>query len=296
MAAENYPRDVQSLGHNYVDLKTIISDFMLTMDEDDYASSATEYAIRNFALRGIREFGFDVQPRIRSLRRDIQSNNTIEIPDDFVDLIKIGIVDENGMIRVFCENKNINMSQKYETPLSTNESDQEGMNEIRTTGNRRSFKGNFIYDRVDDATPTTTESNSEDLDWYVFENYLYQGGLGRMYGLGGGKLRGNYRINYDQNRIEIDTRAGITEVIMEYISDAARSTDPVVHVYMEDALRSYIYYKVIERKSSVPAGEKQRARAEYYNERRKARSRFTNFTKAEALNLTRKNFKLAPKY
>lgn len=296
MAAENYPRDVQSLGHNYVDLKTIISDFMLTMDEDDYASSATEYAIRNFALRGIREFGFDVQPRIRSLRRDIQSNNTIEIPDDFVDLIKIGIVDENGMIRVFCENKNINMSQKYERPLSTNESDQEGMNEIRTSGNRRSFKANFIYDRVDDATPTTTESNSEDLDWYVFENYLYQGGLGRMYGLGGGKLRGNYRINYDQNRIEIDTRAGITEVIMEYISDAARSTDPVIHVYMEDALRSYIYYKVIERKSSVPAGEKQRARAEYYNERRKARSRFTNFTKAEALNLTRKNFKLAPKY
>ena len=160
MAQENYPRDVQSLGHNYVDLKTIISDFMLTMDEDDYASSATEYAIRNFALRGIREFGFDVQPRIRSLRRDIQSNNTIEIPDDFVDLIKIGIVDENGMIRVFCENKNINMSQKYETPLSTNESDQQGMNEIRKTGNRRSFKDNFIYDRVDDATSTTTESNT----------------------------------------------------------------------------------------------------------------------------------------
>jgi len=296
MAQGNYPRDVQSEGHNYVDLKRIISDFMLTMDEDDYASSATEYAIRNFALRGIRELGFDVQPRVRSLRRDVQSNNTIVIPDDFVDIIKIGIVDENGIVRVFSENKNINISQKYETPISTNESRQEGMNEIRENGNRRTFEDNFINDRVDDATSTTVESNSEDLDWYIFDNYLYQGGLGRMYGLGGGKLRGTYRINYDQNRIELDTQAGVTEVVIEYVSDAARSTDPVVHVYAEDALRAYMYYKIIERKSTVPGGEKQRARAEYYNERRKARSRFSNFTKTEAINLIRKNFKLAPKY
>ena len=117
-----------------------------------------------------------------------------------------------------------------------------------------------------------------------------------MYGLGGGKLRGNYRINYDQNRIEIDSEAGVTEVVLEYISDAARSSDPVVHVYAEEALRSYVYYKIVERKSSVPAGEKQRARAEYYNERRKARIRLSNFSKEQALNTIRKNFKLAPKY
>ena len=253
MAQGNYPRDVQSEGHNYVDLKRIISDFMLTMDEDDYASSATEYAIRNFALRGIRELGFDVQPRVRSLRRDVQSNNTIVIPDDFVDIIKIGIVDENGIVRVFSENKNINISQKYETPISTNESRQEGMNEIRENGNRRTFEDNFINDRVDDATSTTVESNSEDLDWYIFDNYLYQGGLGRMYGLGGGKLRGTYRINYDQNRIELGSNDDISEVVIEYVADEARSKNPDVHVYLEDALRSYMYYKIIERKASGPA-------------------------------------------
>ncbi len=59
---------------------------------------------------------------------------------------------------------------------------------------------------------------------------------------------------------------------------------------------AYIYYRLIERKSNVPLSEKQRARAEYYNERRKASARLNTFTKEEALQVTRKNFKLSTKY
>ena len=288
-------RDYHNIGHNYVSLREVIVDYMLTMDEDDYASSATEYAIKNMALRGIREFGFDVQPRIRSLKRTLESNNTIILPDDFVDVIKIGTVDENGIVRAFAENKNLNISQ-IEDGTSTGNSGVQGNDDFGQAGNRRVIPDNKINNTKDDLTATNSEANNEDIDWYIFENYLYQGSLGRMYGLGGGKLRGTYRINYDQNRIEIDSEAGVTEVVIEYISDAARSTDPVIHVYAEEALRAFIYYKIVERKSSVPAGEKARARQEYYNERRKARARLSNFSKTEALNVIRRNFKLVPKY
>ena len=291
------PRESHNEGFNYISLREMLVDYKITMDEDDYASSASDYAIRNFALRGIREFGFDVQPRVRSIKRSVHaSNNTITLPDDFVDIVKLGVVDDNGVVRAFAENKNINISQKLVDPLSTSESSDVGGDNFTNTGNRRVLSDNNINDREDDQTSTISDGNNDDLDWYVFENYLYQGGLGRLYGLGGGKLRGNYRINYDQNRIEIDSEAGVTEVVLEYISDAARSSDPVVHVYAEEALRAYVYYKIVERKSSVPAGEKQRARAEYYNERRKARIRLSNFSKEQALNTIRKNFKLAPKY
>ena len=291
------PRESHNEGFNYISLREMLVDYKITMDEDDYASSASDYAMRNFALRGIREFGFDVQPRVRSIKRSVHaSNNTITLPDDFVDIVKLGVVDDNGVVRAFAENKNINISQKLVDPSSTSESSDVGGDNFTNTGNRRVLSDNNINDREDDQTSTISDGNNHDLDWYVFENYLYQGGLGRLYGLGGGKLRGNYRINYDQNRIEIDSEAGVTEVVLEYISDAARSSDPVVHVYAEEALRSYVYYKIVERKSSVPAGEKQRARAEYYNERRKARIRLSNFSKEQALNTIRKNFKLAPKY
>jgi hypothetical protein len=156
---------------------------------------------------------------------------------------------------------------------------------------------NVIGDREDDKSGTSgTDSTDNDFDYYVFQNYLYQGGLGRLYGVGGGHLRGEYRVNLDQNRIEIDTESSVSEVVLEYVADEARSTNPVIHVYAEEALRCFMYYKLCERKSTVPANEKMRARAEYYNERRKAKARLGNFTKDEALKTIRKNFKQAPKY
>jgi hypothetical protein len=57
-----------------------------------------------------------------------------------------------------------------------------------------------------------------------------------------------------------------------------------------------LYYKIIERKSNVPANEKARARQEYYNERRKANARMKSFGKQDALSMLRKNFRQSPKY
>ena len=160
------------------------------------------------------------------------------------------------------------------------------------------IKANLIDDveTSKSATNTAGSSTDDNLDFYIFENYLYQGGMGRLYGTGGGYLSGEYRVNLHQNRIEIESNDDINEVVIEYVADEARSTDPEVHVYAEEALRCYMYYKIIERKSSVPANEKARARAEYYNERRKANARLSNFTKDEALKTIRKNFMQAPKY
>ena len=88
----------------------------------------------------------------------------------------------------------------------------------------------------------------------------------------------------------------VNKVLIEYVADEARATDPSVHVFAEEALRSYIYYRIIERKSNVPYNEKMRARQEYYNERRKANARMKSFGKNDALAMIRRNNKLSPKY
>jgi len=277
------------MARNTVPLSQVIKDFIITLDGDDYASNASDSAIRNFALRGIREIGFDLSKKVKSLKLNINTaNNTVELPDDFVDLVKVGIVDSDGIVRVFGQNKNINQSRAYV--------DANG-EAVYTVSSAKDNDGDGVYDRVDDKDATTTSSSSiGDLDYYIFDNYLYQGGLGRIYGIGGGNLAGDYRLNLDQNRLEVETNSSYSQVVIEYIADEARSSDPSVHVYIEEALRSYIYYKIIERKASVPANEKARARSEYYNERRKANARMSNFTKEEALRTIRKNFQQAPKY
>ena len=271
---------------NKVKLSQIVKDFIVTLDGDDFASSASDIAIRNFALRGIREIGFDLGKKIRSLKLTIDTtNDTVALPQDYVDVSKLGVVDEDGIIRPLVRNNNINYSSKDKTDTSTADSDAGPLN----------ISQNLIEDREASKTATGSSPKSPD-DSFVFDNYTFAGGTGRLYGFGGAQFAGHYRVNLDDNRIEIELHTDATEVVMEYIADEARSTDPEVHVYAEEALRCYMYYKIIERKSSVPANEKARARAEYYNERRKANARLSTFTKEDALKTIRKNFMQAPKY
>ena len=289
--------DVSTLGMNYVPLRQIVDDYIITLDTDDYANSVSDTAIRNISLRGIREFGFDITSRIKSLKLDINSaNNTVVLPDDFVDLLKVGIVGDDGVLRVLNQSKHLNQSRRITQVASVSGGDLD----TDTTSKSDSESGpldtdaNLILNREDSKNASIPSSSVSDS--YVFENYMYEGGNGRVYGLGGGASQGEYRLNLDQNRLEMSTGSGLSEVVLEYVSDEARSTNPVVHVYAEEALRCYIYYKLCERKSTVPANEKSRARSEYYNERRKAKARMSNFSKSEALKTIRKNFKLSPKY
>jgi hypothetical protein len=274
------------MARNTIKVSQIVNDFLLTMGHDDYVNDIDEAVLKNFAKRGVREFGFDIMNRVKSLKLTVNTTtDSVELPDDFVDMVKIGVVGTDGIVYVLGENKNINISQKYATDSS---------------GNRLDSDGDGIYDRVDSKGSTSGSDNStarisDGFEDYVFRNYVYGGVEGRLYGVGGGQYEGGYRINLDQNRIEMDTRNNISEVVIEYVADEARAVDPTVHIYLEEALRSYMYFKIVERKASVPAAEKQRARAEYYNERRKANSRMKAFSKEEALKTIRKNYKQAPK-
>jgi len=271
------------MARNYVPLQQVINDFMLSLDGNDFAAHVSDAAVRNFALRGLRELGFDMLKVIRSLKLSVNSaNNTVDLPDDYVDWSKVGIVGGDGLVYVFGENKNINYSQKY--------SDVNNVN--------YDADGDGLLDREDDkgSTKGTFGVGTDDgLGSYVFRNYVYGNTQGQLYGHGGGRYHGEFRVNLDQNRIEIKANTDVSKLVIEYVADEARSSNPQVHVYAEEALMAYMYYKMIERKAAVPANEKARARSEYYNERRKANARMKSFTKEEALRTIRKNYKQAPK-
>ena len=264
------------MARNYVTLDDLTNDFLLSVQEDDYTSNVSKPLVFNYLKRAIREMEFDIHKRVKSMKIPLSSNNTIALPVDYVDMVKIGVVGGDGMVYVFGENKNINYSQ---TNAGSTAAPDQGTEDSKssTTG----FGGGT--------------NDFQDLDHYVFNNYLLDGNYGQLYGIGGGQKYGQYRINLDQNRIEIDTSSSYSEVVLEYICDPALEKNPTVHIYAEEAVRAFTYYKLIERKSSVPAGEKARARKEAYNEMRKAKSRLSTFTKEEALRVIRKNFKQSPK-
>ena len=280
------------MARNTVPLNQVINDFIITLADDDYAGHASDVQVRTHALRGIREMGFDLSKVIRSLKITVDStNNTIELPDDFVDWCKVGVVGSDGIVYVLGENKNVNYSQAYANASGS---------KVGNAASATDSDSDGIFNRIDSKGATSGASaSSNDLaqgfDSYVFRNYVY-GAANGLYGVGGGHLEGGFRFNLDQNRIELEGNDSISEVVIEYVADEARAKNPSIHVYVEEALMSYMYYKIIERKSSVPANEKARARQEYYNERRKANARMKSFTKEEALKTIRKNYKQSPKF
>lgn len=272
------------MARNLVTIKDVVNDFLLGLSEDDYASNVTDYQIHNLALRGAREMGFDIMKRVKSVKMTVNTAlNTVDLPDDFVDFLRIGAVGSDGLFYAFKENKNINIAQTYALDANGNpiDSDSDG-----------------VYDREDARDVTNLSSNTNDTaDNFINARYLYDATEGKFYGYGGAKAQGEFRINYEQNRIELPTVGAIKEnVWVEYIADIAREKNPCVHVYTEEALRQYIYMRIIERKTNVPAVEKQRARQEYFNEFRRAKARLNSFSKEEAMFVIRKNTKQSPKY
>lgn len=246
------------MAQSYVTVDQVVKDFIVTLEFDDFVNSTSDVVIRNLAKRGVREMGFDMLKRIKATELSIDlSTNTVELPCDYVDLVKIGIVGSDGLVYIFGENKNKNI--------------------------------------LPDQQPYQVPDYLLGFDDFIYRNYVYATTDGRLYGYGGGKYSGEYRINLDANRIELTTGTSVDTVYLEYVADEALSENPSIHVYAEQALRSYIYYHLVERKSNVPLGEKARARQEYYNDRRLANSRLKSFTKDEALKTIRKNFKQSPK-
>jgi hypothetical protein len=161
----------------------------------------------------------------------------------------------------------------------------------------------LVYVFGENKNKNLLANNSGDLPDYllgysdfIYRNFVNSTTDGRLYGYGGGHYSGEYRINLGENRIELTLGTGTDTVYIEYIADEALAADPSVHVYAEQAIRAYIYYHLVERKSNVPAVEKARARQEYYNERRLANARLKSFSKEEALKTIRKNFVQSPKY
>lgn len=242
----------------FIPLDQVINDYIIAMQEDDYASNVSDYQIRQYALRGIREFGMDISANIKSTMLTVNEQyGYVEIPEDLLALTKIGQLGSDGLIYVFAENKNMNL-----------------------------LKNQPAEDVPDYLLG---------FDSYVFRNFIFESTVGRLYGMGGGQGAGEYRMNWNENRIEISMLSDTTQVVIEYISDEAKCENPCVPTAAEEALRAYIYYKTLERKSTVPMGEKQRARAEYYNQLRLANSRLKSFSKDDALQIIRRNYRLSPK-
>jgi len=237
----------------------------VTLDEviqglivDEGKSSEHEYLrYFNIGLRGLKELNFDTVRQIKSVELQLDNKNTVTLPSDYVSYIKIGVADNNGNVSYMGLRENINF--------------------------------------VPGTQSTTVQDNTENPPIFSYNNY--DNSLWGRYGQGGGNnANGYYRENLNDRTIEFSNSNG--PIILEYVSDGSTGltgTEIKVHAFAEEALRSFIYWKSVQRKRAINMNEKMAAKNEYYNQKRLSRARMQSFNKNEALQTSRKAFKQSPK-
>ena len=69
------------MSQNYIPIDYVVNDYIMSIDDDDYGATPSDYMVRQYALRGIREFGFDISHNIKTEILDVNLNlGTVELP------------------------------------------------------------------------------------------------------------------------------------------------------------------------------------------------------------------------
>jgi len=222
----------------------------------------------DIALRGVKELNFDVAKNIKTEVISLTSvaGLVLDVPADFIRLLRVGTITDNGQFNAF------------------------GMEDSLV--NENLYTGNF---NTNGQIPSSSTVN-----W--FSNYRQGENTGGAYGLGGGHRTAYYRYDEELGQIHFSSEvSGDTDIIIEYISDGINTTSANqgktrIHPFLEEALRSYIYWKLLQRKRNIPVQEKESARRDWFNEKRLAKSRMQTFSKEEALRTIQKQHKQSPKF
>lgn len=268
------------MARNLIPLSSIVNDYLLGRENGDYDTS-NEKQLMMYGKQAIRdELAIGLTAYLKSVKLDVNTTlNVVELPNDYIEYTKIGVLDNNCQVQVLGLNEKINFAGTFAL---------DGGGEVILDA-----------DGIEtlDAKSCTPTASTTDFTGIFFNNYYENFNNGRLFGLGGGNnARGYYRFNEMDNRIELNSQFSGDTIILEYIADESMTSDPQVPVEAEDFVRNYLYFRGISRKNNVPVSEKQRAEMAVSNSMKMANFRFKMFNKQEASQQIYRRYQLAPKF
>lgn len=197
----------------YVDLKSVVS-YVLDQHDLNYQRYFDKCWI--LAFRGMIDMGFDMAFEPKTIKLQVNQNQTANFPNDYVSWTKIGLQDSNGEISTLKINK----------ALTT-------------------FRDNSP-NRIQDLAQVQVNSSIGELSATpLFLNYYYNGTYSNLFGVGGGLIQyGECRVD-EANRVIIfppDFR--FQSVLFEYLSSPQRDDDYQIELCLQEALIAFIEWKL----------------------------------------------------
>lgn len=227
--------------YQFITIKELVNDFMLTQGRDSYVSTEDRFMVLHWFRRGLQDFNFDILKRIKSIELDMFAAGKIVLPVDFVGLVRLSFVDENGQAHIMIEDERNSIAKSYL---------QDHEYEILLDNNGEGLEAESESSRNFEKVKVCVGCRPSDL-----------------------LSSGDYVLDKEQGVIVFTKVPKSETFLMEYFSDGLEVENQRVHKLAEQALYDFVYWKLIERNRNVPANEKYRARAEFYNTKRLAHAR-----------------------
>ncbi|QDP47293.1 MAG: putative structural protein [Prokaryotic dsDNA virus sp.] len=266
------------MSRQFVPLEAIVNDYMLLAKEDDRVDKNISITkCRSLAVSSLREMQWDVAKSFNAIVLDVDENtSSVDFPTDYVNYIRVGFIGKDGEFYPLGVNNNLSfLNQEYLL-------DSSGAQILDSDGIQIT------------AYSTTTGSPSVATGEFFRYNMFGIGKSGGVYGAGStGNKNGS--VIFDNQNGKIFVKSSQSQIVLEYISDEAMSSNPRVPTMIQDAIKASIYYNYIDGKIQVSANEKERARRKFYTEKKKARSRMNTVSKSEIFAQISRRFQQAAK-
>jgi len=286
MSSLEYYNDPTKWGqHQYVTLREVINNFIMSRDADDYNSNTPRFKLLYQAKRGFRELYYDVVREVKAIELELSPALNVILPPDYINYVRISWVDEHGQLHPMAVDNKMSIAQEYLQDSDYN---------LLFDSNGCVLKGDT------DDVPLDTNPDGLGQGLEPFNRYTFCQGIPFQPNLDTSRVfeNGRYRVDNSRGVIQFGSDAFGKHIVLEYISDGlytgceGRSEEELrIHKFAEAALLDYIYYESIKNRRNVPYNEKQRARKEYFNNRKIAKQRMNAMRTAELLQAFRASSK-----
>jgi len=194
----------------YISLKEVVAQ---ALDELDKSMGDFDKAWI-FAFRGLEVANFNISAEPKTIRIPKNGNQTVTLPNDYVQWIKIGVMDDFGQISTLKINKSI------------------------TT------YGGLNPNRLSLLTPDVSSEIGVNTTGIPYLNFYENGLYSPIFGIGGGLIQyGECRVDEKNNIIILSPDYKYDSVLLEYISCPEKDKDYNVDRRLRESIIAFIKWK-----------------------------------------------------
>lgn len=235
---------------------------ILSFISQSEVTSAKYLKLWHIGIRGLTELGMDVTESPKTRRLPVVANKTVELPNDYLQWVKIGVLNDKGEVATLRHNSSLTS-----------------------------------YGAIDDERLSINTGNI--LTKQYFRNYQEGDCYFNLYGVPAGTQNiGEFKVDDVQGLILLDNDFAYDSIILEYLASPVSDKDFLFPIQARECIIAWLGWKDIE---SMPQGRRsngqmiQMRKSEYYRLKKRASMRLNPFRISDANQIIRINNRLTLK-